>query len=101
MLLRYIFLFFFFSNSFAVPNYNIKDVDFFESTTDGNKIATKYLQKNLSRYEMMKEIYEAKKPSRMHYHDNLLIPKVMHHVWDGDLPPLYQNYLDEIGRAHV
>jgi len=71
MFLRYIFFLFLFSNSLAVPNYNIKDVDFFQSTTDGNKIATKYLEKNISRYELIKDIYEAKKPSHMHYYDNL------------------------------
>jgi len=100
MFLRYIFFLFFFSNSLAIPIYNIKDVDFFQSTTGGNKIAANYLKKNLSRYELMQDIYEAKKPSIMHYYDKPLIPKVMHHVWDGDLPPLYQNYLDECKKIH-
>jgi len=68
--------------------------------TDGNKIAMQYLKDNPVSYEFMKNVYEAKKPSKMLYLDRPLIPKVMHHVWDGDLPPLYQNYLKECQKIH-
>jgi len=97
----FLFILLFFSlSSIAAPNNNIMDVDFLDSMTDGNKIAIGYLKKNPVNYEFMKNVYETKKPSKMPYLDKPLIPKVMHHVWDGDLPPLYQNYLEECKKIH-
>jgi len=101
MLLRLIILLFIFSNiSFAALYNNILDVDFTQSMTDGNEIALQYLKQNPANYEFLKNLYEAKKPSRIPYLDKPLIPKVMHHIWDGDLPPLYQNYLEECKKIH-
>lgn len=87
-------------SSLAAPNNNIIDVDFLDSMTDGNKVAIQYLKENAVNYEFMKNVYETRKPSKMSYLDKPLIPKVMHHVWDGDLPPLYQNYFEECKKIH-
>ncbi|AVP87417.1 hypothetical protein phytr_4680 [Candidatus Phycorickettsia trachydisci] len=101
MLLRLTVLFLILNRfSFAVPYNNVIDVDFIQSMTDGNEVATKFLKQNAVNYEFLKNTYEAKKPSKMPYLDKPLIPKVMHHVWDGDLPPLYQNYFDECKKLH-
>jgi len=52
--------------------------------------------------KIFQENYEAKRPSKMPYSKEPLIPKVMHQIWIGgsDLPPLYQNYLDECKKLH-
>ncbi|AVP87415.1 hypothetical protein phytr_4660 [Candidatus Phycorickettsia trachydisci] len=97
-----IFLFSVLSNiSLAEPYNNILDVDFFKAITDNDKVATKYLQKNLPDYNLMKSIYETKKPSKMLYSEKPLIPKVMHQIWfGGDIPALYLHYLNECKILH-
>ncbi len=86
------------------PRYNnIIDVDFMESMTDGNPKGSTLLTKDEKRAHYLKifqENYEAKKPSKMQYHEKPIIPKIMHQIWDGPIPPLYQNYLDECKRLH-
>lgn len=101
MLLRLIVLFLILNRlTIASPYNNIIDVDFDQSMTDGNQVAMELLKQNPVNYEFLKNTYEVKKPSVMPYLDKPLIHKVMHHVWDGDLPPLYQNYLDECKKLH-
>jgi len=101
MLLRLAILFLILNRlSFAAPYNNVIDVDFVQSMTEGNEVAIKLLKQNSANYEFLKNTYEAKKPSKMPYIDKPLIPKVMHHVWDGDLPPLYQHYFDECKKLH-
>jgi len=79
---------------------NILDVDFFQSMTDGNRFARELMLENPTLTKTLQNHYESKKPSKMPYQEKPLIPKVMHHVWDGDIPPLYQNYLNECKKLH-
>jgi len=82
--------------------YKIPDVEFMQSLTDGNVIAKYIVEELLSEnIKMFREHYNAKKPSKMHYYDAPLIPKIMHHIWfNGEIPPLYQNYLNECKKLH-
>ena len=90
-------------NSLA-RNYNILDVDFIESMVDRDEISLKKLTQNPKYNQYLKilaENYEANKPSKMLYMKESIIPKIMHHVWlGGDIPPLYQNYLNECRKIH-
>ncbi|AVP87416.1 hypothetical protein phytr_4670 [Candidatus Phycorickettsia trachydisci] len=87
--------------SVAEPYNNILDVkDFVKSVTDGNEVAIKYLKQNPENFKFFQEQYELKKPSKMPYSEKPLIPKVMHHIWDGDLTPLYAHYLNECKVLH-
>ncbi len=93
----------FYCHQAASQNHNILDVDFMQSMTDGNPKGEKLLTRDPKRshyLQIFKENYEAKKPSKMPYSKEPLIPKVMHQIWDGDIPPLYQNYLDECKKLH-
>jgi len=56
--------------------------------------------KHSSELKFFQDSYEAKKPSTMPDAKELLIPKVMHHIWDGDIPPLYQHFFDECKNLH-
>jgi mannosyltransferase OCH1-like enzyme len=92
-------------NCAYAQNHNILDVDFMQSMTDGNPEGEKLLTSDPEHSHYLKIVqdnYEAKKPSKMPYNDKPLIPKIMHHVWVGssDLPPLYQNYLNECKKLH-
>lgn len=98
MHILFITLFFAFSANAAYNN--ILDVDFMQSMTDGNRFAREIMLENPKLTKTLQDQYEAKKPSKMLYNDQPLIPKVMHHVWDGDIPPLYQNYLNECKKLH-
>lgn len=92
-----------FKSNFALSSeYKVPDVDFFQSMTDGSKIATEIIQITPKNIQEFKKHYEAKKPSQMLYHKIPLIPKVMHHIWLGSskIPPLYQNYLNECKKLH-
>jgi hypothetical protein len=86
-------------------NNKIMDVDFIQSMTDGSKKAKQLLMSN-PRYAhylgVFDDRYKRKKPSKMPYISEPLIPKIMHQIWIGrsDLPPLYQNYLDECKKLH-
>jgi len=89
----------------SARNNNILDVDFMQSMTDGNPEGEKLLTADPQRSHYLKifqKNYDTKKPSKMPYSEDLLIPKIMHHVWigGGDMPPLYQNYLDECKKMH-
>jgi hypothetical protein len=89
-------------NVFAQNN-NILDVDFMQSMTDDNLEAAKFLVSDSVHsdyFRILQNDYESKKPSKMPYNALPLIPKVMHHIWDGDIPPLYQNYLNECKKLH-
>jgi hypothetical protein len=86
-------------------NNNILDVDFMQSMTDGSQKANSILTadpKYAHYLEVLRDNYEAKKPSKMPYNEAPLIPKVMHHIWigGGEIPPLYQNYLNECKKLH-
>jgi hypothetical protein len=89
--------------SLRAQNNNILDVDFIESMTGKKKKDLKLLTSD-ARYanylQILQENYEAKKPSKMLYNKESLIPKIMHQIWDGDMPPLYQSYLDECKKLH-
>jgi mannosyltransferase OCH1-like enzyme len=103
MLIRLLVLLCFFSTLVQAQNNNILDVDFMQSMTDGNPEGRKFLTSDPKRSNYLKILhdnYEAKKPSKMPYSPTPLIPKVMHQIWDGDVPPLYQNYLDECRKLH-
>ncbi len=83
----------------------ILDVDFMQSMTDGSKKARQLLTSapEYAHYlKIFQENYEAKKPSKMPYSKEPLIPKIMHQIWIGgsDLPPLYQNYLNECKKLY-
>jgi mannosyltransferase OCH1-like enzyme len=100
-----IFLFIFGYFNANTQNNNILDVDFMESMTDGSLIAKQLLTadpKYANYLQLFQENYEAKKPSKMPYNQEPLIPKVMHHVWIGgkDIPPLYEHYLNECKKLH-
>lgn len=102
MFYRFILFFIFIlkCNASLSEYYKVPDVDFMRSLTDGNRIAKQLVSLTPKNIEIYKNNYEAKRPSKMHYHINPLIPKVMHHIWDGDIPPLYQNYLNECKKLH-
>jgi mannosyltransferase OCH1-like enzyme len=59
-------------------------------------------KKNNQHYESFKRHYNDKMPSKMTFHDKMLIPKIMHHVWLGGttIPALYQNYMEECKKLH-
>jgi len=72
-----------------------------ESMSDGDTVAKEVLKYNAKNLKTFQEQYEAKKPSKMYYHNTPLIPKIMHHIWfGGDIPPLYLNYLDECKKLY-
>ena len=85
-------------------NNNLLDVDFMQSMTDGSSEGEKFLTKNpqyANYLKIFQDNYEAKKPSKMKYSQEPLIPKIMHQIWVGSsIPPLYQNYLDECKKIH-
>src|SRR6476659_1966217 len=87
------------SNALA-QNHNILDVDFIQSMTDNNEIAKEMVKNNFVNLKIMKDQYEAKKPSKMSYQETPFIPKIMHHLWDGPLPPLYKHYFNECKKLH-
>jgi hypothetical protein len=101
---RILMLLFLVSISAQAQNNNILlDVDFMRSMTDNNPKAEKFLTGDPKRsdyFKIFQENYEAKKPSKMLYNKEPLIPKIMHQIWDGEIPPLYQNYLDECKKLH-
>lgn len=94
-----------FNQSCFARDTKILDVDFMQSMTDGSNESKKLLTadpKYAHYLQIFQDQYEAKKPSKMAYSQEPLIPKIMHHVWIGgaDIPPLYQNYLDECKKLH-
>jgi len=68
--------------------------------TDGNRLAKELMISSPKLTKILQDHYESKKPSKMLYEERPLIPKVMHHIWDGDIPPLYRNYLNECKKLH-
>ena len=79
---------------------NVVDVDFIQSMTDDSSKALEILNRDPKSLQFFQQNYEVKKPSKMQYRQNPIIPKVMHQVWDGPIPPLYQHYLDECKKLH-
>lgn len=99
MFLRYLIFLLYINTALAQYN-NLLDVDFIQSLTDGDEGAKELMQKNPNNLKILKEQYDSRKPSLMPYSETPLIPKIMHHVWDGDLNPIYRNYLEECKKIH-
>jgi hypothetical protein len=72
--------------------------------TDGHPDGEKFLTKDPKKshyFQIFKDSYEAKKPSKMRYSEEPLIPKVMHQIWIGpEMPVLYKSYLEECQKLH-
>lgn len=84
---------------------NVLEVDFIKASSNNNPRVLKLNNESLKyndNFLIFQNNYEAKKPSKMVYNQDPLVPKVMHQIWIGgnSIPPLYENYLAECRKLH-